>query len=118
MTVISASTGTATGLSHSVLRHLRHEMGDLLQTIYASVAIIQERLPKESAFERRILTDLRARAENCKQLLDDVHDLLSPLAHCLRTCRFGSAGFFAGRFPEAALHSAGSAGGIGRHTAG
>jgi signal transduction histidine kinase len=60
-------------------RTLRHEVGDLLQTVYATVAILQERLPPSQALERRILADLRVRAEVCKNELDAVHDLVCPL---------------------------------------
>ncbi len=60
-------------------RTLRHEVGDLLQTVYATVAILQERLPAEQALERRILADLRVRAETCKNELDAVHDLICPM---------------------------------------
>jgi signal transduction histidine kinase len=66
--------------SEIVARTLRHEVGDLLQTIYATVAILQERLSKELTLERRILGDLRGRAEACKHVLDTVHDLVCPLA--------------------------------------
>jgi signal transduction histidine kinase len=64
----------------AIVRTLRHEVGDLLQTVYAAVAILKERLPPELATERRILTDMRSRAESCRDLLDTVHDLVCPLA--------------------------------------
>jgi signal transduction histidine kinase len=53
-----------------------------LQTLYATVAILQKRLPAESTLERRVLADLRVRAEACKNLLDWVHEFvcMSPLA--------------------------------------
>jgi signal transduction histidine kinase len=50
-----------------------------LQTVYAAVAILQKRLPAEAAIERRVLGDLRSRAEECKRLLDSVSDLVSRL---------------------------------------
>jgi len=62
----------------ALARLLRHEVGDLLQTVYATVAILQERLPPQLSLERRILGDLRTRAEATKVLLDNVHDLVSP----------------------------------------
>jgi signal transduction histidine kinase len=62
-----------------VVRTLRHEVGDLLQTVYAAVAILKERLPADCQAERRILTDMRARAETCRELLDTVHDLVCPI---------------------------------------
>ncbi len=63
----------------AIVRTLRHEVGDLLQTVYAAVAILKERLPADCQTERRILTDMRARAETCRDLLDTVHDLVCPL---------------------------------------
>jgi two-component system, NtrC family, nitrogen regulation sensor histidine kinase NtrY len=63
----------------SVTRTLRHEVGDLLQTVYSTVAILQERLPASLGLERRFLADLRARAEVCKDELDAAHDLVLPL---------------------------------------
>jgi signal transduction histidine kinase len=69
----------ARSVPEALTRFLRHEIGDLLQTVYASVAILQRRLPDDWMSERRILSDLRARAENCKDLLDTVHDFIVPL---------------------------------------
>src|SRR5271167_293400 len=63
----------------AIVRTLRHEVGDLLQTVYAAVAILKERLPADCQTERRILTDMRARAESCRDLLDTLHDLVCPL---------------------------------------
>jgi signal transduction histidine kinase len=62
-----------------VARTLRHEVGDLLQTVYSTVAILQERLAAEQALERRLLQDLKGRAENCRNELDAVVDLVCPL---------------------------------------
>jgi signal transduction histidine kinase len=66
-------------LLESVTRTLRHEVGDLLQTVYSTVAILQERIPRDSELERRFLSDLRCRAETCKDELDAVHDLVLPV---------------------------------------
>jgi signal transduction histidine kinase len=66
-------------LLETVTRTLRHEVGDLLQTIYSTVAILQERVPADARLERRFLSDLRARAETCKDELDAVHDLILPI---------------------------------------
>jgi two-component system, NtrC family, sensor histidine kinase HydH len=63
-----------------VTRTLRHEVGDLLQTIYSTVAILQERIPRDAQLERRFLTDLRGRAETCKDELDAIHDLVLPIS--------------------------------------
>src|SRR5437660_9552847 len=67
---------SAQNLPEALARTLRHEVGDLLQTIYAAVAILQKRLPAEATVERRVLCDLRSRAEGCKRLLDNVSDLV------------------------------------------
>jgi signal transduction histidine kinase len=63
-----------------VVRTLRHEVGDLLQSVYSAVAILQERLPRGQTLERSILADLRTRAETCKHELDAAHDLVCPLS--------------------------------------
>lgn len=63
----------------AIVRTLRHEVGDLLQTVYAAAAILKERLPPDFQTERRILADMRARAETCRDLLDTVHDLVCPI---------------------------------------
>ncbi len=70
-------------LPEAIARCLRHEVGDLLQTVYATVAILQKRLPAEWSLERRILGDMRNRAESCKELLDTVHDFACPLSLAL-----------------------------------
>jgi signal transduction histidine kinase len=69
--------GTASAqLVAMIVRTLRHETGDLLQSVYSAVAILQERLPRGQSLERTILTDLRGRAELCKNELDAAHDLV------------------------------------------
>jgi signal transduction histidine kinase len=66
-------------LPEALARTLRHEMGDFLQKVYASVAILESRLPAGAKLERDLLARLRGRAESCKQFLDAVQDFLSPL---------------------------------------
>jgi signal transduction histidine kinase len=66
-------------LPEAVARTLRHEVGDLLQTVYATAAILQERLPPEANLERRVVADMRARGALCKTFLDTVHDLVCPI---------------------------------------
>src|SRR5438552_1330403 len=70
----------ARNLPEAVARTLRHEVGDLLQTIYAAVAILQKRLPPDATVERRVLADLRSRGEGCKRLLDNVSDLVGSVS--------------------------------------
>src|SRR5262249_61520139 len=66
-------------LPEKLARTLRHEVGDFLQKLYASVAILQSRLPPEWDLERDILARLHHRAEQCKELLDAVQDFLCPI---------------------------------------
>jgi signal transduction histidine kinase len=51
-------------------RLLRHEVGDLLQSVYSTVAVLTERLPATLQLERRLVADLKHRAELCKGELD------------------------------------------------
>jgi len=60
-------------------RLLRHEVGDLLQSVYSVVAILLERLPEDRPQERRLLGDLKARAEVCRYQIDAVVDLVVPV---------------------------------------
>jgi signal transduction histidine kinase len=68
---------TPAALAQRVARLLRHEVGDLLQTVYSTTAILNERLPAELLAERRLVGELKGRAELCKFELDAVVDLLS-----------------------------------------
>jgi signal transduction histidine kinase len=65
-------------LAELVARTLRHEVGDLLQTVYATAALLRQRLPNDADPERRLLANLRCRAEACQHELDAVYDLTSP----------------------------------------
>jgi signal transduction histidine kinase len=91
-------------LVEMVVRTLRHEVGDLLQSVYSAVALLQERLPKGQSLERTILADLRGRAEMCKNELDATHDLVCPVSLNLDWVELsevaaGIAAAFALRFP-------------------
>jgi signal transduction histidine kinase len=77
---MTTTTTTETSLPERVARTLRHEVGDMLQTVYATAAILQQRLPAGMDLERGIVADLHARAEACKNSLDTVHDLVCPVA--------------------------------------
>jgi signal transduction histidine kinase len=92
-----------------VTRTLRHEVGDLLQTVYSSAAILQGRLPPEWALERRLLADLHNQAETCKYKLDAIHDLVCPVR--LAPAPTDAAALVAGlaarlgpRYPQMRLH--------------
>jgi signal transduction histidine kinase len=86
--------GMDAALSKALARRLRHEVGDFLQKVYASVAILQGRLPAEWRQERDILTRLRRQAEACKDFLDTLQDFLSPARLSLEP--FDLAGLTAG----------------------
>jgi signal transduction histidine kinase len=60
-----------------VTRLFRHEVGDLLQSIYSTVAILSERLPPGLDLEGRLLADLKARAEAVRLELDAAVDLVT-----------------------------------------
>jgi signal transduction histidine kinase len=74
-----SSRTAARALPEALARTLRHEVGDFLQKVYASVAILQARFPTEWEMEREILDRLRKRAEICKELLDAIQDFLCPI---------------------------------------
>jgi signal transduction histidine kinase len=69
----------AGGNAHRQARLLRHEVGDLLQSVYSTVGVLLERLPGDLTLERRLVSDLKTRAEWCKVELDAVVELVSPL---------------------------------------
>ena len=60
-------------------RVVRHEVGNLLQKLYATVAILQARLPADWEMEHRTLAGLKDRARACKDWLEVVHDLVCPV---------------------------------------
>ncbi len=84
-TVSSSDTRPNTTLAQSLGRSLRHELGDFLQKVYASVAILEARLPANWQTEREVLGRLRQRAEGCRLFLDAIQDYLCPLTLNLRT---------------------------------
>jgi signal transduction histidine kinase len=79
MTEIGEGRPRPQSVPEAIVRTLRHEVGDLLQTVYAAAAILKERLPADCQMERRIIADMRGRAETCRDLLDTVHDLVCPI---------------------------------------
>src|SRR5437764_420399 len=70
---------TVPGNPHRLARLLRHEVGDLLQSVYSTVGVLLERLPAEWKLERRLLGEMKSRAELCRVELDAVVDLVSPV---------------------------------------
>ncbi len=96
-------------LLQMVARTLRHEVGDLLQTIYSAIAILRSRLPDEAAAERRLLGELHTQAETCKCKLDAIQDLTCPLtlsraAINLSDVAAGLAVRIGPRFPQVRLN--------------
>jgi len=71
--------GADPDLAQGLVRTLRHEVGDFLQTVYSTVAILQNRLPAPMTLERTVVANLRSRAETCKHLLDLLHDFVCPV---------------------------------------
>src|SRR5689334_5882932 len=69
----------ARSLPEALVRTLRHEMGDFLQKVYATVAILKTRLPTDAEMEHGLLARLRARAEVCRDVLDAAHDFVCPI---------------------------------------
>jgi signal transduction histidine kinase len=84
-TASDPETRPTSTLAQSLGRSLRHELGDFLQKVYASVAILEARLPANWQIERDVLTRLRQRAEGCRIFLDEVQDYLCPLTLNPRT---------------------------------
>jgi signal transduction histidine kinase len=108
MTQIGPGRPRPQTVPEAIVRTLRHEVGDLLQTVYAAVAILKERLPADLQTERRILADMRSRAETCRDLLDTVHDLVCPIALATEEVDVGeafraAAGRVGARYPRVAL---------------
>ena len=92
-----------------VARTLRHEVGDLLQTIYSAIAILRSRLPVDAENERRLLVELHSQAESCKFKLDAVQDLACPIKlnvgpTNLADVVIGVAARVGPRFPQVQLH--------------
>jgi signal transduction histidine kinase len=66
-------------LEQILARVLRHEVADLLQTVYSAVAILQDRFPGDG-LEHQLLGFLKGRAETCRLELDAAVDLVCPLS--------------------------------------
>ena len=65
-------------LARRVARLLRHEVGDFLQGVYSTLAVLQSRLGPAQALEQRLASDLRRKAELVRSELDAVVTLLAP----------------------------------------
>jgi signal transduction histidine kinase len=67
-------------LTQRIARLFRHEVGDLLQSVYTTTAVLLERLPRTLDQERLLLGDLKGHAELCRLELDAIVDLVHPAA--------------------------------------
>jgi signal transduction histidine kinase len=99
-------------LAEMVARTLRHEIGDMLQTVYSAVAILRARLPADAESERKLLSELHVQAETCKYKLDAVQDLICPLKvnsgpTNLAEVVANLTARLSPRFPDVGLHSEG-----------
>ena len=79
MSEADVGPGNSAETMQMMARTCRHEVGGLLQTIYATVAILRDRLTGGFDLEHRLLADLKARAETCREELDGLVDLVSPI---------------------------------------
>jgi C4-dicarboxylate-specific signal transduction histidine kinase len=61
-------------------RLLRHEIGDLLQVVYSTAAVLTARLAAEQELERQLIADLKRRAEQLKSEVDAVVRLVTPVS--------------------------------------
>jgi signal transduction histidine kinase len=66
-------------LPEALVRTLRHEVGDMLQKVYATVAILKDRLPPDKELERGVLLRMGSRAEACRRVIDTAHDFVCPI---------------------------------------
>jgi len=67
----------ATQVPAGLARALRHEIGDYLQRVYSTVAVLQSRLPADAQQERDLLARLKSGAEECRRIIDAIHDFFS-----------------------------------------
>ena len=68
---------------HLLSRLFRHEIGNFLQAVYSTTAVLKRRLPAEASPLLDLSADLRLQADACRLLLDTIHDFFSPSAlHC------------------------------------
>ena len=77
---MASSSSSQAVTPQMLLRLLRHELGGFLQTVYSTVAVLQRKLPSEWDAEHAMVDNLKCQAEECKVLLDTVHDSVFPTA--------------------------------------
>lgn len=65
-------------LPHRAARLARHEVGDLLQSVYSTVEVLFDRLPDDADLERLLLGRLKHRAELCRHELEALVVLSCP----------------------------------------
>jgi len=68
---------------HLLSRLFRHEIGNFLQAVYSTTAVLKRRLPADAQPLLDLSADLRLQADACRLLLDTIHDFFSSSAlHC------------------------------------
>src|SRR4051812_12077998 len=75
---MSNDPGTKPEVTARVARLVRHEVGDLLQAVYSTAAVLLSRLPPGLELERQMVADLRRRAEMVRSELDAIVHLVVP----------------------------------------
>jgi K+-sensing histidine kinase KdpD len=63
---------------HLLSRLFRHEIGNFLQAVYSTTAVLKRRLPADASPLLDLSADLRLQADSCRLLLDTVHDFFAP----------------------------------------
>jgi two-component system sensor histidine kinase FlrB len=91
-------------LGRGEFRRMRHSIGDFLQIVYTTAAMLRSRLPQSAVQEQDLINHLRFRAEVCKSLVDNVQDYLctsnlSPESVNLSQLCIELIGEFKPRFP-------------------
>lgn len=72
-----------TAAPHLLSRLFRHEIGNFLQAVYSTTAVLKRRLPADAGPLLDLSADLRLQADSCRLLLDTVHDFFgSPTLNC------------------------------------
>jgi C4-dicarboxylate-specific signal transduction histidine kinase len=80
-TVLMAEMELPPDAPSRLARLLRHEIGDLLQVVYSTTAVLTARLTgAEHELERTLIADLKRRAEQLKSEVDAVVRLVTPVS--------------------------------------
>lgn len=74
---MSNEPGAIPEMAGRIARMVRHEVGDLLQSVYSTAAVLLSRLPADLELERQMVSDLRRRAEMVRSEMDAVVHLVT-----------------------------------------